>query len=141
MTEKFLHYLWKMKLLRMEQLQTTAGERIQIIKAGEHNSNAGPDFLNSRIRIGQTEWAGTTEIHVKASEWNHHRHQHDSAYNNVILHVVYENDLEVFHADNTPVINLEIKNMFDPSLYGSYQSLMGSTTWIPCEKHVSRASG
>lgn len=140
MTEKFLHYLWKMKLLYPDQLQTVSGEKIQILKAGEHNHDAGPDFLNARIKIGKTEWAGTVEIHVKSSEWNLHRHQHDRAYNNVILHVVYENDRGVFHDDGTPVIHLEVKDRFDPGLFDSYQSLMSSASWIPCEKHLPNVS-
>src|ERR1043165_6589643 len=140
MTEKFLHYLWKMKLFQLDDLQTSSGEKIQILKVGEHNHNAGPDFLNARIRIGKTEWAGTVEIHVKASEWNQHRHDQDSAYNNVILHVVYENDEEVFHDDGTPVISLEVRDHFDSKLFDSYQSLMSSGSWIPCEKNLSGVS-
>jgi len=136
MTEKFLHYLWKMKLLHPDHLHTASGEKIQILKAGEHNHNAGPDFLNARIKIGNTEWAGTIEIHVKSSEWNIHGHQHDSAYNNVILHAVYLDDSEVFHADGTPVLSLEVKDRFDPGLFDSYQLLMSSASWIPCEKQL-----
>src|SRR5689334_24498627 len=117
MTEKFLHYLWKMKLLRMEDLQTSSGEKIRILKTGEHNHDAGPDFLNARIKIGETEWAGNVEIHMKSSEWNQHHHQHDSGYNNVILHVVFENDEEIFHEDGTPVLAIEVRNLFDKRIY------------------------
>ncbi|HYV92070.1 MAG TPA: DUF2851 family protein [Chitinophagales bacterium] len=140
MTEKFLHYLWKMKLLQPDQLQASSGEKIQILKVGEHNHNAGPDFLNARIRIGKTEWAGTVEIHVKSAEWNQHRHDQDKAYNNVILHVVYENDEEVFHDDGTPVLSLEVKDLFDSKLFDSYQLLMNSASWIPCEKNLQSVS-
>jgi hypothetical protein len=125
-----------MKLLQPDQLQTSSGEKIQILKAGEHNHDAGPDFLNARIRLGKTEWAGTVEIHVKSSEWNQHRHDQDSAYNNVILHVVYENDEEVFHDDGRPVMSLEVKDRFDSKFFDLYQSLMNSASWIPCEKNL-----
>lgn len=140
MTEKFLHYLWKMKLLQMNSLHVASGEKIMLLKTGEHNHNAGPDFLNARIKIGETEWAGTVEIHVKASEWNTHHHQHDSAYNNVVLHVVHENDAEVFHQDGTPVMCAEVRDQFDAALFLSYQSLMNSATWIACEKNISRVN-
>lgn len=140
MTEKFLHYLWKMKLLNPEQLQTASGEKVQILKAGEHNHDAGPDFLNARIKIGITEWAGSVEIHVKSSEWNIHHHQDDPAYNNVILHVVYQDDAEVFRADGTMVVDLEVKDHFDPGLFDSYQLLMSSASWIPCEKQLPNVS-
>lgn len=140
MTEKFLHYLWKMKLLKMDELHSSSGERIQIIKSGEHNHDAGPDFLNARIRIGNTEWAGNVEIHVKASEWNQHRHHSDSGYNNVILHVVYENDAVVFHEDGTTVPSLELKHLFEPQTYETYQSLMQSAAWVPCASQISRVN-
>jgi hypothetical protein len=138
MTEKFLHYLWKMKLLKMDDLCTSSGERIHIISTGEQNHHAGPDFLNARIRIGKTEWAGNVEIHVKASEWNEHRHHTDGGYNNVILHVVYDNDAEVFHEDGTAVPSLQLKNHVDRGTYETYQSLMQSAAWVPCERQVAK---
>ncbi|MFI5134926.1 MAG: DUF2851 family protein [Chitinophagales bacterium] len=140
MTEKFLHYLWKMKLLKMDELHSASGEKIQIIKTGEHNHDAGPDFLNARIKLGETEWAGNMEIHVRSSEWNQHRHQNDGGYNNVILHVVFENDAEVFHEDETSVITLAVKNFFDKKIYESYQSLMQSASWIPCENQIRKVN-
>jgi hypothetical protein len=140
MTEKFLHYLWKMKLLKTDELHSSSGERIQVIKSGEHNHDAGPDFLNARIRMGNTEWVGNVEIHVRTSEWNHHRHHTDSGYNNVILHVVYENDATVFHEDGTAVSSLELKHLFDPGTYETYQSLMQSAAWVPCAAQISRVN-
>jgi len=124
----------------MDQLHSSLGEKIQIIKTGDHNHDAGPDFLNARIKVGETEWAGNVEIHVGSSEWNEHHHQHDSGYNNVILHVVYENDAEVFHQDGRPVPTLEVKKLFDQKIYESYQSLMQSAAWIPCENQIRRVN-
>jgi len=116
MTEKFLHYLWKMKLLPNHQLLTSAGEIIQIISAGDHNTDAGPDFLNARIKIDNTEWAGNVEIHLNSSDWHLHHHDADKAYDNIILHVVFENDSPILRTDGTVIPCLVIKRRFDPSL-------------------------
>ena len=63
MTEEFLHYLWKYKLL-IGELLLVGGEKLEIIHPGMHNTDAGPDFFNAKLRIGDTLWAGNVEIHV-----------------------------------------------------------------------------
>lgn len=138
MTEKFLHYLWKMKLIHSINLKTTDGEPVQIVSAGESNPNAGPDFLNARIRIGETTWAGNVEIHLKSSEWNIHHHNADNAYDNIILHVAYIDDKPVNRPDGSAVPTLEIKDLFDPGIYETYQSLMRSSSWIPCDNQIQK---
>jgi len=138
MTERFLHYLWKMKLLHNDDLKTSGGEDVQIIVAGEHNSDAGPDFLNARVKIAGTLWAGNVEIHLKSSDWILHHHQSDKAYDNIILHVVYENDSGISRMDGSPIPCLEIKGLFDAGLYETYQGLMRNPSWIPCERHLKK---
>ena len=91
MKEEFLYYLWENHLID-KALQTTEGEAVEVVATGYRNTDSGPDFLEARIQIGDKLWAGHVEIHVKASDWNRHGHQTDKAYQNVILHVVYEND-------------------------------------------------
>ncbi|MEI9911467.1 MAG: DUF2851 family protein [Bacteroidota bacterium] len=59
---------------------------------GQYNTHQGPDFTDAKIKIGDTTWAGTVELHIKTSDWNKHNHQTDSKYKNVILHVVWEDD-------------------------------------------------
>lgn len=136
MTEKFLHYLWRMKLLQHNSLQTTDGEKIFIIHAGEYNTDAGPDFLQAKIRIGDTLWAGNVEIHVRASDWNLHRHQQDKAYDNIVLHAVYEQDMPIAREDGSVIPCLELKDHLDVSIYAQYQALMLSTTSIPCAQQL-----
>jgi len=105
--EEWLHFLWKMKRLPV-QLKTTTGLEIQIINWGIHNFYSGPDFFNAQIKIGSILWTGNVEIHVKASDWNRHQHQIDTAYENVILHVVYENDAAIFIQNELlPVLELK----------------------------------
>lgn len=134
MKEEFLYYLWENRLID-NALQTTEGERIDIVATGYRNTNSGPDFLEAKIQIGDKLWAGQVEIHVKASDWNRHNHQTDKAYQNVILHVVYENDTKV-----NDIPTLELKGHFDETLFANYQRFILSKGWIPCEKSISKVS-
>lgn len=131
MKEDFLYYLWENKLIDGE-LFTTSGEPISVYATGYRNTDSGPDFLEARIKIGENTWAGHVEIHVKTSDWNRHQHQNDKAYDNVILHVVHENDLAT---SAIPV--LELKGHFDMALYDNYQQFIATKGWIPCEKSLA----
>lgn len=137
MKEVFLHYLWENKLLH-NNLQTTDNEQIQIISTGLRSSDSGPDFLNARIKIGETIWAGNVEIHLLSSDWNKHEHDKDKAYTNVILHVVYKNDTQVFTAKGNSIPTLELKDAFDENIYLRYQSFLESQNWIACEDSIDK---
>ena len=79
MTEDFLHYIWQFKRFNVKNLFSTDNTEIKIIKTGERNTDAGPDFCNAIICIGDTKWAGNVEIHINASDWLIHNHQFDKA--------------------------------------------------------------
>jgi hypothetical protein len=132
MREEFLYYIWENRLLN-KALQTTEGEPIEVVATGYRNTDSGPDFLEARIQIDDKLWAGHVEIHVKASDWNRHGHQTDKAYQNVILHVVYENDTKV-----NDIPTLELKGHFDETLFANYQRFISSKNWIPCEKSITQ---
>jgi len=131
MKEDFLYYLWENRLLSKE-LSTVDGDAVTIISVGNRNYDSGPDFLDARIRIGDTLWIGHVEIHVFTSDWFRHGHQNDDAYNNVILHVVYNNDDERL---STPT--LEVAGKFDMEIYEKYSIFVKSRRWIPCEKLIA----
>lgn len=137
MSESFLHYLWQLQYFEKKDLLTTEGEPLAVLKTGTLNSNAGPDFFNAKIKIGEIDWVGTVEIHVKSSDWFVHRHEKDAAYNNVILHVVWENDKQV-HQNHAPIPTLELKSRVDSSLLNEYRKLINSPTLIACEKTFSK---
>jgi hypothetical protein len=137
MNEDFLHHLWKFRLYNSIGLKTTVGEELQILKTGQHNTDGGPDFFNSQIKIGKTKWAGNVEVHLKSSDWKKHAHDKDGAYKNVILHVVYENDEDVFSSDGNKIAALELKDRFNPKIYENYLKLIESKEWIPCQKYIS----
>ena len=110
MKEELLHYVWRMQRFDCTKLFTTQGQKITIIQFGNHNQNAGPDFTHARIQIGDTLWVGNVEMHLKASDWTKHGHQQYPAYENVILHVVLEEDTPITHRDGTQIPCLELQS-------------------------------
>ena len=137
MQEDFLHYIWKHKAFDSFVLKTTKGESINVSKLGQHNHNAGPDFFNAQLSIADQLWAGNVEIHIKSSDWYVHNHEVDKAYDNVILHVVWEHDTEIFRKDNTEIPTLELKHYVNKNLIDKYQKLMQSKSWINCETNFA----
>ena len=137
MKESFLHYLWQNKKFTLSELQTTEGLPITILHSGNYLQQAGPDFFNAQLIIGTQKWAGTVEIHLKSSDWYLHHHETDPAYENVILHVVWEHDTEVFRQNNTEIPVLELKNYVDTEILFHYQKLLTPKNWINCENDLS----
>lgn len=135
MTEAFLHYLWQQALIQLTDIKTTDGQNVIILDRGMLNQDAGPDFLNARIKLNNTIWAGHIEIHKKSSEWLAHKHQHDEKYNNVILHVVLEDDLAK-NTLNLPTI--EIQNRFDQKYWHAYQNLLNHPQTVLCSAHLQK---
>lgn len=134
MQEDFLHYLWKFKKFDFTKAFTTAGERVVLIDPGIHNHNSGPDFFNAKLKIGDQLWAGNVEIHLRASDWYFHRHESDKNYDNVILHVVWEDDIEVYRKNNSVIPSLALHNITNRELINTYRELLGAGgKWINCE--------
>ncbi len=138
-TEDFLHYVWKFRLFERNDLRTATGEELEIFSAGVHNFDSGPDFQNARIRIGDTVWAGNVELHLSSSDWQKHGHTTDSAYDNVILHVVYRDDQPLTLLNGRQVPTLELKDRVSPDLYNRYHNLVfGNQAIIPCEATIGK---
>jgi hypothetical protein len=136
MKEDFLHYLWKFKKFDTLNLRTSNDEEVTIINSGQYLELAGPDFFNAQIIIDNQKWAGNIEIHIKSSDWYVHHHERDVAYENVILHVVWEHDTEIFRSDNTEIPVLELQKYVDKANINNYQSLVSPKSWINCEKQL-----
>lgn len=134
MHEDFIHYLWKYKKFDFTNLQTVNGKILTIKTVGQHNHNSGPDFFNAQLFLEDQLWAGNVEIHLKSSDWYAHQHEQDHFYDNVILHVVWEHDAEIYRKDNSVIPTLELKSYIDPKLVGIYQKLFSKNErWINCE--------
>ncbi|MEP1489334.1 MAG: DUF2851 family protein [Algibacter sp.] len=138
MQEDFLHYIWQYKKFDIAVIKTSNNEAISILSAGQHNLNSGPDFFNAQLKIEHQTWAGNVEIHIKSSDWYVHNHEKDKAYDNVILHVVWEHDTDVFRKDNAVIPTLELKRFIDKKALTNYETLFSkSKTWINCENDFS----
>jgi hypothetical protein len=131
MTERLFQFIWQFQYFNKTELTTTEGGEVQVLSPGQFNTNQGPDFLNSKIKIQTTVWAGSVELHLKTSDWKKHHHRGDKNYNNVILHVVWENDEK---ESGIPI--LELKDRVPKILLQRYEKLMHSEAFIPCEKSI-----
>lgn len=136
MREDFLHHIWKYGLFNKNDLQTRDGRPVTIVNSGAHNHHAGPDFFNAKVIIGETTWVGNVEIHVNESDWNRHGHQHDEAYNNVVLHVVYQADGESLNAMKQEIPVVELLARVSRKQHDLYQSFLNSSLYIPCENRL-----
>jgi len=134
MKEEFLHYLWKYSLYDPESLLDNENKKIRVIHPGEYNRDSGPDFFNARICIGDTSWAGNVEIHTSSSHFDNHGHNHDPAFDNVILHVVAINDKQVFNSKGVEVLTTTLS--FNPDLYDKYLELINNPCIIACQDQI-----
>ncbi len=130
-----LQHIWQYGLYDRRAMKTTDGLDIEVVSPGMHNTNAGPDFIDARIKIGSTLWVGCVEIHRKSSDWQLHKHSGNPAYNNVVLHVVLEHDTEIRTQNGVLIPVTELK--FHPKIEQNYRQLYESRLWIPCESRFS----
>lgn len=138
MREDFLHYIWKYKKFAFAKALTTTGETLTLTSVGQHNHLAGPDFFNARLHISDQEWAGNVEIHNRSSDWYAHGHETDPNYDTVILHVVWEHDIDIYRADNSALPTLELKAYIHEEALHNYQELFDKSVskWIQCEPSI-----
>jgi len=140
MTERLLQFIWQFQYFNRQQLFTVNGELLQIIFAGEWNTNQGPDFKQARIKINETLWAGEVELHINASDWHKHRHTNDAHYNKVILHVVWQNDEAITDVQGNIIPTLELQNRVSNLLLNRYQNWMNQNNTIPCNADIATVS-
>jgi hypothetical protein len=142
MREELLHFIWKYKKLQLGNLSGSKNESIQILDVGSHNLLSGPDFFNAKIQIDGQLWAGTVEMHIKSSDWYTHNHELDPNYRNVILHVVWEDDCDVFRSDNTVIPTLVLKDYIPSHILQEYQKLFyhKKGSFVNCGNEISNIS-
>lgn len=128
MQEKLLHFIWQNKLFNTKKLKTTEGSDIQILNFGKLNKDGGPDFFQASIKIENIILVGNIELHVYASDWWKHGHQQDKKYQNVILHVVFINDI-----NDIPIPTLELNGLIPTVLLHKYQSMMNNQEVLICQ--------
>ncbi len=136
MKEDFLHFIWKNKLFNTNALFTNKGEGLTIVHPGFHNLDSGPDFFDAKIKIGDITWVGNVEIHSKSSDWYVHRHEKDPAYDNVILHVVEQDDLPVYNSNNNQIPTFVITKHLDLQYLKNFNNLIKNKSILRCQNKL-----
>jgi hypothetical protein len=136
MKEAFLHYIWKNKVFDHDHLFLEDGKKVEVIFPGYHNADSGPDFLEAKIRIDDILWVGNIEIHLKSSDWYVHGHEQDPAYDNIILHVVYDHDMPVYSGKNTLVPTVVIAKLIEKKVLKKYNSLIKNKSILKCQNRI-----
>ncbi|MCA0430717.1 MAG: DUF2851 family protein [Bacteroidetes bacterium] len=134
--EELLQFIWQNKIIGKTKFYSINNTEIDVIDFGAKNNDSGPDFFNGKIKLNNIILVGNIEIHVKTSDWNKHKHYNDSAYNNIILHVVFEHDKNIQQNINNSVEVIELKNIISEELINTYQNLIKSKTKLPCSNFL-----
>lgn len=132
--ERTLQYVWKHRLYEDGALTTTEGIPVFVIDPGMSNTDAGPDFFNAKVRVGETVWAGNVEIHERASDWFAHGHHKDKAYDSIILHVVRYSDKVVCRADQEVIPQVVLK--IPPKIEKNIEWLLSRDTPVSCAERI-----
>ena len=133
MTEDFLQYVWQFQQFDKTNLLSKENHNLSILKVGQKNFDAGPDFCNARIMFDGVEWAGQVEIHCNSSEWIIHKHHNDLSYDNVILHVVWNHNEVIRRVNGSIVPTLELKNIVFENTLNNYRNLVINKKEIACD--------
>ncbi|WP_143305283.1 DUF2851 family protein [Chitinophaga vietnamensis] len=136
LSEELFQHIWRLRLFAREQLQTTAGEPLQVLHPGTLNRNGGPDFTAATIRIGDAVWVGNVELHLCTSHWFRHGHQHNRQYQNIILHVVFLHDMPGATTAGVPC--LELQQHIPKLLLQRYELLRRSAAFVPCAASIGQ---
>ncbi len=131
MNEDFLQFVWQHQLFE-SPLHISSGQELEVLNSGILNTHSGPDFEMARIKIEEMAWVGQVEVHYKPNQWFAHKHHLDPAYNNVILHVVWEDDGQ--GPEGIPVLALQTRVPEDLIL--RWQKLRESLNPIACHQQI-----
>lgn len=132
--EQLLHYVWKHKLFPLTELRTTTGQPVEVIDPGLGNPNAGPDFLNAKLKLNGMLWVGNVEIHEKSSDWYRHGHATNPVYDSVILHITQHIDCEVCRTNGEPIPQLLLT--CPDSVRANYRELLETDQYPPCYRII-----
>lgn len=135
--------MWSTARVDLESLKTVDGDPVSVFNPGMPNCADGPDFLNAHIQIDNLNWFGDVEIHWQSSDWFRHGHHHDSNYNRVILHIVWDKPeprkREPLRSDGSSITTLCLKDYVTKPLR-SFIDRYQEPGELPCSGHFSYIS-
>lgn len=135
MNEKLLQFIWRYQHFHFTDLESTTGEQITVVNPGQFNTHQGPDFLEAKIKLGDTILVGHIELHVKSSHWERHRHEEDAQYGNIVLHVVWQDDKPIKSLH--PFATLELQSYVSNILLERYDYLlMQPLQFVSCQNYL-----
>ena len=134
MHEDFLHFIYKNRLWKNGTELLTDNTPFEIIETGIHNHDSGPDFFNAKIKIDNLIHVGNVEIHVNASDWHKHHHDNDHAYDNVILHIIYNYDCDITLQNGRTLPTWEIS--FPQTIFNRYSDFKNNEKPIACSDYI-----
>ncbi len=130
-----MQYVWQHRLWMPSDMKTVDGHRIDVVDPGLLNKDAGPDFFNAKVCIDGNVWAGNIEVHVRASDWYRHGHDRDKAYDNVILHVVGQDDGRIYRPDGQEIPQLVMP--CSPEFSKRYHAMVNNpTVELACAEEI-----
>ena len=133
MNEAFLQYIWNTHQFDLNHLTLSDGRAFQILRFGKFNAtDSGPDFLHGSIQVDGLTFVGHIEIHIKSADWDQHKHNQDTAYDNVILHVVWEDDRYITNRSGQAIPTFILKNRIPEGIYKQYLILMRDNSPVHC---------
>ncbi|MDE6824775.1 MAG: DUF2851 family protein [Duncaniella sp.] len=137
--ERLMQYVWQHRLLMQTDMVTVDGRKVAVIDPGRLNTDAGPDFFNAKVKIGDNLWVGDVEIHVRASDWHRHRHDGDSAYDSVVLHVVDKDDTQICRSNGEVIPQMRMN--CSPEFHLRYHELVDRADIdLPCANEIPSIS-
>ena len=135
LNEDLLHFIWKHRFLPLTEQKTLTNLPLEVLDPGLHNTDAGPDFFNAKVKIGSTIWVGNVEMHIQAEDWYAHEHDKNPVYDTVILHVSLQSHCEVKNSRGELIPQFLIS--VPPYLKERFEHLKISKELIPCRSVFS----
>lgn len=70
--------------------RSTNGQSVEIVQFGHWNHSAGPDFSDVSVSIDGKICRGAIELDTDVRDWERHRHGANDDYNEVVLHLFFQ---------------------------------------------------
>jgi len=94
LTERIVQKIWLRQDFETSALQTTCEKSVSVKDPGRWNLLGGPDFKGARLIVDGQAIEGDVEVHFTPSDWYAHKHEINSEFDRVVLHVVLHDDRE-----------------------------------------------
>ncbi|MGH8024959.1 MAG: DUF2851 family protein [Limisphaerales bacterium] len=123
--ERLVQAIWQHQRLRRAELKTVAGQSVRVFHPGFANLEGGPDFRGAVLQIGDgAPLSGDVEVDLRVAGWRAHGHNRNPNFQNVLLHVVWEDPADAGATAPRPNLQkqephpavLPLKNVLDAPL-------------------------